>query len=178
MRVVGNSDDCGFAVIELIDGTGSWGSAGYAILYGEYHGEDTDIHLDTRRSWILKWRLYFFSAWKSWGGIGVHLDTVTRGMLKCCHVLPTCGELVRTNAVSNKRVFKQILKGSDDRAQRPGLLGFWSLRMVGKSKEHSLLETGSVSVLRWAGGRYLPCWIFMDLRTETVPVSERLCFLE
>jgi hypothetical protein len=63
--------------------------------------------------------------------------------------------------------------------------------------KHDVLETGSVSVLSWGGGRHLLCWVPYKeltstptligrdpteclpphLRMETEPVSEMLCFL-
>jgi hypothetical protein len=33
-----------------------------------------------------------------------------------------------------------------------GLLGFWISTIVRRSKEHSVQETGSISILKWGGG--------------------------
>jgi hypothetical protein len=39
-------------------------------------------------------------------------------------------------------------KGSDDGVYHSGLMGFWTLFIIGYSKEHNFSDTGSVSVLR------------------------------
>jgi hypothetical protein len=43
-----------------------------------------------------------------------------------------------------------------------GLLGFWlrpSSGILKNTKEHSILETGTVSFLKWAAGRHLLYWV-------------------
>jgi hypothetical protein len=59
----------------------------------------------------------------------------------------------------NKRLFsisltikKYILNGSDDGVEHSGLLGFWNLSIVRYTEEHSILETGYVSVFGWGVG--------------------------
>jgi hypothetical protein len=52
-----------------------------------------------------------------------------------------------------------ILKGSDDDVWHSGLLFFFTSSIVRYPNEHNVSETGSVSVLRWGGGRHLLCWV-------------------
>jgi hypothetical protein len=39
------------------------------------------------------------------------------------------------------------------------LLGFWTLSIIWYTKEHSVLEAGSVSALKWQGVTHLLCWV-------------------
>jgi hypothetical protein len=58
---------------------------------------------------------------------------------------------------------------------------FWTSSIVSYSKEQNVAETGSVSVLKWGGGRHLLCWVLQKELTSyhwTDPISETLYSLE
>jgi hypothetical protein len=111
MRVViRNADDCGFAVVELIDRTESWGSAGNATLQRKYHwhllGYAEELHF--------KMTSLFFSAWKSWEDRDIHFGYSYKRNVKALSHFANLGLTGPNQRCLNQVSIQVDSKGSDD----------------------------------------------------------------